>query len=76
MKKAKVKFGRPILMMRFNGSIRIIYPDGKVEFCMSSAEAFEEGCTTRETQKKAYRACVKYDGPRHARNFSAVLGYL
>lgn len=77
---------RPILMMGYDGRLRIIYPDGRVEYADWKRETFEYGCTTRSTQEEAYRAAVDRDASYAAmgmnperfgdQNFSAFLGYL
>jgi hypothetical protein len=76
---------RPILMLRACGGLRIIYPDGKVEFTyeMDDTQAvFRYGCTSSTSQKKAFNECVAYDRRirgRSAKGYgshSAFLGYL
>lgn len=76
MKRSKL---RPILMMRYDGGIRIIHPSGRVEWTSYSLE-FEDdlaACTTRRSQRAALKACVEYDkNPVDEENFAAILGYL
>ena len=69
---------RPILMQRFNGSIRIIYPSGKVYWTNLLGDEHDNGCTTKRTQRAAYKACIEYDGPEESdyKSYSAFLGYL
>ena len=86
-----MKFGKhPILMQRWDGGLRILYPNGTVEWAPFSDPVrsdFDEaiGCTSRNTQEAAYNACVLYDRCESAYNrkfesggksLSAVLGYL
>jgi hypothetical protein len=82
MKHPKVFGKRPILMMRFNGSIRIIYPNGKVEWCTGIVDCPEDihgpACTDGKSQKEAYLNAVEYDsaGTHPDHQWSAFLGYL
>lgn len=83
--KAPEEFGkRPILMMRCDGGLRIIHPNGEVEFVFHDTP-FENicipACTTRRNQKAAYRASVKYDRMQaffegDIYSYSQFLGYL
>lgn len=79
-KKPKVFGKRPILMQRWDGGIRIIYPDGKVKWAaMYSSEVSRMGCTNAKTQRQAYQNCLLWDRDMitsHEDNFSAFLGYL
>ncbi len=78
-KRVPKQFGRrPILMQRYCGGLRIIYPDGRVEFSLAEI-TFEEtkkiyprACTSSKTQKEAYEAAVVFDRPARA----TFLGYL
>jgi len=84
MKTTGIVFGvAPILMQRFDGGIRIIHPNGEVEYAtffdgheMGLGSA--KGCTSRPTQRAAYKACIEYDdcGPQRDRRYSKFLGYL
>ena len=64
--KPKIFGKRPILMQRWEGGIRIIHIDGRVEYSSHLLHEGEEfanadGCTSRPTQEAAYKACVEYD---------------
>jgi hypothetical protein len=76
-------------MQRWEGGLRIIHVDGRVEWASNTESTFEnaDGCTSRGTQKSAYQACIEYDryysGFRKKDNVSwlpmklgAFLGYL
>lgn len=86
--KPKVFGKRPILMQRWEGGIRIIHVDGRVEYSdhLTGREyppfANADGCTSRPTQKEAYKACLEYDktysnmNPNDETRYGAFLGYL
>lgn len=88
MKKPTVFGKRPILMQRASKGIRIIYPSGKVVYEFQSfyeqcngtpGVEWKNGCTSRKTQKEAYKACLEYDenmADHGSNNNSAFLGYL
>jgi hypothetical protein len=72
-------------MLRWDGGLRIIHPCGRVEwtgYWDADNELEVYGCTSRNTQEEAYRACASYDGMRRhdyagpAKTFSQFLGYL
>jgi hypothetical protein len=74
-------FGKyPILMQRYCGGLRIIYPDGRVEFSLGIHD-FEttkviypdKACTQKSTQKESYLAAVQFDKPE---GIECFLGYL
>lgn len=80
------QFGRrPILMRRWDGGLRIIYPNGQVEYA-NQDETFESvarhyipPCTCRPSQRQAFKAArsYDYDCSRYIQtNLSAFLGYL
>lgn len=85
-------FGRrPILMQRYEGGLRIIYPNGKVGWTLNAVcpcdmpiKKFIKNmgtsriaCTARRTQKAAYAAAVEFDhSGSFSDNYSAFLGYL
>lgn len=75
--------GRPMLFwsVECNGQIdrmRIVYPDGRVEYCITKEDGFVYGCTSREgSPRLALRAVWNYRaywvGSPHELYF---LGYL
>lgn len=74
----KVFGKRPILMMRYDGGLRIIYPRGTVQWVSYDGGSWDGyACTTSRNQKKAYEKCVRFDAPPVAPSgYSAFLGYL
>lgn len=71
--KKPTEFGKhPILMQRWDGSLRIIMPNGTVNHTDSNRLTFYNsdpthelfsayGCTSRGNQRVAYEACLEYD---------------
>ena len=82
--KQPTEFGiAPILMMRWDGSLRIISPKGNVEWSAGNGQTIDgQVCTSRCNQQSAYDASVAHDKMRtrlsykQYKNYSAFLGYL
>lgn len=57
--------GRPQLWSRGiqkNESLRIIYPNGRIEYCDTPGFWYRfNGCTSRNTQERAIKAAIDYD---------------
>lgn len=67
MKREKPKAGVPQLWLRRSqdDSLRIIYPDGKVEYFFEvswygEGWKWKNGCTSRATQLEAIKECKRY----------------
>ena len=89
MSKTKgIVFGkRPILMQRFDGGIRIIHVNGKVEWddsrhLLCNFEEHPNGmyaCTEGSSQKDAFEKAIEFDkddSGLNLPNYSKFLGYL
>ena len=40
--------------------LRILYPDGRVQFFRFPNRSFTHGCTSRSSQKDAQEACIRW----------------
>lgn len=68
--------GRPQLWYRGDtlGGLRIIYPNGEVEFVFGSFTYFAYGCTSRANIDNAVLACISYSKKHGSK--PQFLGYL
>jgi hypothetical protein len=83
-KKPKQFGRRPILMSRYDGGIRIIYPSGNVDWEIGKSR-YDTGnfsgiylttdeamyaCTCGDTQEETYNNCLQYDREAAAFNWT------
>jgi hypothetical protein len=64
----------------YNQGLRIIYPNGKVEFTCFNSDSFDTGCTGGKTQQDAVLNCISYDmffdGTSFRNNKPVFIGYI
>jgi hypothetical protein len=75
--------GRPQMWLRGidgNNGLRIIYPNGKVEYTHGISALFDSGCTSSTTQEEAVIKMIAYDisfsGAKWLSKAPIFIGYL